>query len=115
MLLAALTLQSFHRSIMTMEYQLHLPDYIAQCINKSRPELHCDGQCVLMKKIAEKEEKHASKNAVAYEYSALYVHNDRLALHIPQPTADTGRQHFTPYRADYRFNHHNAVFHPPMS
>ena len=100
---------------MTMEYQLHLPEYLAQCINKSRPELHCDGQCVLMKKIAEKEEKDASKNTITYEYSALYVHNDRLALDLPQPTNSNGERHFTPYHTEYRFNHHNAVFHPPMS
>ena len=115
MLFFALTLQSFYRSIMTVEYQLHLPAYITACINKDQPQLHCNGQCVLMKKIKEKEEKETSSNVVVYEYSALYVHNNRLALNTPQPPVETGEHPLPPYLVDYRFNHHQAVFHPPMS
>src|SRR3546814_3580685 len=77
-LFAALTLQSFYRSIMTVEYQIHLPAYIAKCINKDQPQLHCNGQCALMKKIEDKEDKEAKKNLVVYEYSSLYVHNGRI-------------------------------------
>ncbi|MEC3879496.1 hypothetical protein [Parapedobacter sp. 10938] len=114
-LFVALTLQSFYRSIMAVEYQIHLPDYIAKCINKDKPQLHCDGQCVLMKKIEEKEDKEAKKNVVLYEYSSLYVHNGRIALTLPQPREVIDQNHFSPYLIDYGFNYHTAVFRPPIS
>ena len=99
---------------MTMEYQIHLPDYIAACINKDRPELHCNGQCVLMKKIEEKEKKDTEKNVVAYGYSSLYVHNVRIALTLPPKQEETSQRHFSPYLSDYRFNYHTSVFRPPV-
>lgn len=113
-LFAALTLQSFYRSIMTVEYQIHLPDYIAKCINADKPQLHCNGQCVLMKKIAEKEDKEAKKNLVMYEYSSLYVHNNRIALTLPQPQDVANRTHISPAPVDYTFSYHTAVFRPPI-
>jgi len=114
-LLVALTLQSFYRSIMTVEYQIHLPDYIAKCINKDRPQLHCNGQCVLMKKIEEKEKKDAQKNLVVYEYSSLYVHNAQVTFTMPEPQGQTSQSHFSPYLIDYRFNYHASIFRPPVS
>lgn len=44
-------------------------DYIVKnlCINKSRPELHCDGKCYLAKRIAaakEKEQQEAGRNFI---------------------------------------------------
>ncbi len=99
---------------MTVEYQIHLPEYIAKCINKDQPQLHCNGQCVLMKKIEEKEDKEAKKNMVMYEYSSLYVHNGGVALTLPQPQEVTDQDHFSLDLVDYRFNYHTAVFRPPI-
>ncbi len=115
LLFVALTLQSFYRSIMAVEYQIHLPDYIAKCINKDKPQLHCNGQCELMKKIEEKEDKEAKKNVVVYEYSSLYVHNGSIALALPQLQEVTDQGRFSPYLIDYRFNYHAAIFRPPIS
>lgn len=100
---------------MTVEYQIHLPEYIAKCINKDQPQLHCNGQCVLMKKIEEKEEKEAKKNVVVYEYSSLYVHNGHFTFIVPRPQEETNPTHFSPYRIDYGFNYHTSVFRPPIS
>jgi hypothetical protein len=34
-----------------VEYYIKMEVYIEQCTNKKRPELHCNGQCILMQKI----------------------------------------------------------------
>lgn len=100
---------------MTLEYEIHLPDYIAKCINKDRPELHCDGQCVLMKKIREDEKKEAKKNLVVYEYSSLYLHKEMVTF-TPSLIDDVVFiAHFSPYMTSYRFNHHDPVFRPPIA
>src|SRR3546814_7610870 len=100
---------------MTVEYQIHLPAYIAKCINKDQPQLHVNGQCAFMKKSEDKEDKEAKKNLVVYEYSSLYVHNGRIAFHVPQPQEETDQNHVSPYRMDYRFNYHTSIFRPPIS
>lgn len=115
MLLVALTMQSFYRTIMTMEYQLHLPDYLAKCINRDRPQLHCNGQCVLMKKINEKEKEETKKNLVVYEYSALYMHKEHAVFQLYQPLEEISSMHFSPYLIDYRFSFNNPVFRPPIA
>ena len=114
-LLLALTLQSFYRSVMTMEYQLHLPDYIAQCINKEKPQLHCNGQCVLMKKIQEKEKEETQKNLVVYEYSSLYVHKEKLTLPSQKLLEMKEAHHGTPYLNSYRFDTYSSIFIPPIA
>lgn len=115
-LLLALTLQSFYRSVMTLDYQIHLPDYLAKCINKDRPELNCNGQCVLMKKIREKEQKEAKKNMVTYEYSSIYIHNEH-SVFIANTTSveEISQPSFPDYTADYLFDYSNAVFRPPIN
>lgn len=113
-LLFTLTLQSFYLSFMTVEYQLHLSDYIAQCINRDKPELHCDGQCVLMKKIGEKEKGDSSRNLVVYEYSAHYLHREYTVLTPTQPIEKFQKTYFSPNQTDYRFDYHTSIFRPPV-
>lgn len=112
-LLVTLTLQSFYRNIMAMDYQIHLTDYLAKCINLDRPQLHCDGQCVLMQKIKEKEQKEGQKNLVVYEYSALYVHKEYTPFAMDHPYEEVYEGSFPPYLIDYSFDFNKPIFRPP--
>lgn len=114
-LLFALTLQSFYRSVMAMDYQLHLSDYIAQCINKDRPQLHCNGQCILMKKIQEKEKEETKKNLVVYEFNAFYLHKEQLTLPTQSLNEVRIPNSIPPYVNTYSFHTFNAVFRPPIA
>ena len=114
-LLIALTLQSFYRSLAAVEYQIHLPDYIAKCINKSNPELHCDGQCILMEKIREKEKEESKQHLVVYEYSSLYVHNETSLFHLQVTSENPIDTPLSWYVADYQFNYFTTLFRPPIA
>ena len=108
-------MQSFYRNIMFMEYQIHLPEYLAKCINKDKPELHCNGQCVFMEKIKEKEQKETKKNLVVYEYSALYVHKEYSTLTLYQPNEVISEISFSPYLNNYGFEYNTSIFRPPIN
>lgn len=89
-------------------------DYIAKelCINKNKPELHCNGKCYLMRKLKQAEEKEQKQEQqllkvylqqpagllrvvhISYAYA-------EIAVHIPQSTGK-------PLSAV------NTVFHPPQ-
>jgi len=34
-----------------LEYVVKLEEYKARCINKTKPEMHCNGKCILMQKL----------------------------------------------------------------
>lgn len=98
-----------------MDYQINLPEYIAKCINKDRPEMHCDGQCVLMKKIKDQEKQETQKNYVVYEYSALYVHKEYVVLEMQLPNDESNQSQFLAYLDNYTYEYHSLIFHPPLA
>jgi hypothetical protein len=61
LLLFAIMVQTFHKAIIVIDFYRN-QDYIAKnlCENRFRPQLHCDGHCLLAKKLqaAEKKEQH---------------------------------------------------------
>lgn len=50
--------QTFSKAFIVAEYQLN-KDYIAKnlCVNKSRPKMHCNGRCHMMKKFKQEEKQ----------------------------------------------------------
>lgn len=58
LLLAAFTTITFNQSFITLDYFLQR-DFIANtlCINKAKPQMHCNGKCQLMKKLQQEQKK----------------------------------------------------------
>src|SRR5699024_7192955 len=50
-------LKAFIVPVVYVDFKIH-QDYIAEvlCINRDKPELHCNGKCILMQKIKEVQE-----------------------------------------------------------
>ncbi|TDN35998.1 hypothetical protein E4631_04135 [Hymenobacter sp. UV11] len=63
-LLAALVLlQTFSRELLVVDYALNRATITARfCVNKARPELHCDGKCYFAKQL-KKQQDRESKSA----------------------------------------------------
>lgn len=61
LLLSAFLLQAFSKALIVTDYFADRTTYLANCENKSRPQLNCNGQCILMKKL-QKEENRDQKN-----------------------------------------------------
>ena len=64
----AMVVKSFVVPFICLDYEIR-KDFIIKnyCVNKNRPELHCDGKCFLAKKIqtqTEKEEQSALQNFI---------------------------------------------------
>ncbi len=100
---------------MAMEYHFNLPEYLAKCVNLSQRQLACNGQCVLMQKIAEKEQGESKNNLVMYEYSSLYVHKDYVVFSMRQPHSEITKLELPPYLAGYAYEYDALVFRPPIA
>jgi hypothetical protein len=62
-LMLLMLIQTFSKWAVVAEYNLN-KNYIAKnlCINKTKPKLHCNGKCQMMKKLAEEEKQNSSNN-----------------------------------------------------
>jgi hypothetical protein len=56
-LLLAFFGQTFSQGFLYIDYLVHKAAYVKKCVNKARPQMHCNGKCQLMKKIEEREKK----------------------------------------------------------
>jgi len=58
-LLLAFSFQCFNKAFIVVDYCSNTAQYAKACINKSRPKLHCNGRCAMMKKLNADEKKDA--------------------------------------------------------
>jgi len=57
LLLCAFAIQSFNGVFIVLNYYANTASYSKDCVNRFRPQLHCEGKCVMMKKMIEAEKK----------------------------------------------------------
>jgi hypothetical protein len=58
-LFAALLFQTINKGCIVWSYYINTSAYAKNCINKSKPQLHCNGKCQMMKKLKQEEKKDA--------------------------------------------------------
>ncbi len=95
-----------------VEYAINY-DYISEvlCINKDKPELHCNGKCYVMNQLKEqKSEDLKSLQISMEEYPIGFV--EIVSIDIPKKIfCITKKTHF--YQQNYTYIADNSVFHPP--
>ncbi|QNK64959.1 hypothetical protein H7F33_10935 [Pedobacter sp. PAMC26386] len=92
-------------------------EYIASnlCINRNRPEMHCDGKCYLMKKIKQAEEnekKEAARNNLSLLEVSFYQEPFSFSFHDPF-TLNIGNHSFPAYAYLYTSHYIRNIFRPP--
>jgi len=108
-------LQSFSKWIILTDYEIN-KEYISKnlCINKSRPKLHCNGKCQLMKKLAEEEKQNSSNNnnqgKVKFQ-DIVFLHSMRL-FELKKPTENRSNPPTQIYPGKYE-SPVSSIFHPP--
>ncbi len=111
-LILLIVCSTFTRLFYFAGYELN-KDYIAQnlCVNKNKPELHCNGKCFLSRKIAEAEQKQQSQEKktqkdlfqqimLTASLNIIFFNNVPLEHHFD-------------YHNHYQANNYSSIFHPP--
>ena len=111
-LIFIITSSVFTRLFYFAGYELN-KDYIAQnlCINKNKPELHCNGKCFLGKKIAEAEQKQSSQEKKVQKdltEQIMLIATFNIVFH--QQIAFKEKEN---YKNNYSFTNSSSAFHPP--
>lgn len=57
MLTALFFVEAFHSIFLVADYYVNTQTYAVNCVNKNKPQMHCNGKCQLSKKIQQESKK----------------------------------------------------------
>lgn len=86
------------------------------CVNKAKPQMHCNGKCHLMKelaKAAEQEKPLSEKKSGRAEAEVLFF-QAVAEFNLPCIVAVTAKPNPPLYSNLYSHINYNPVFHPPL-
>lgn len=113
MLLFSLSLQCFSKLGVLINYEIN-KDYIASvlCVNRDKPEMHCEGQCYLRKQLHRDEQHKQQDNGITGNKIeiALFCATD---LHFFTFDLRTDKCAFSPVLIPHYQSPYFHIFHPP--
>ena len=116
LLLLVFFAQAFNRYLLVADYYVNTSAYIANCVNKDRPWMHCNGRCQFCKKLHQQNnsedkqtpERKSGNNANETLYSSSSF-TDFTALHFVAPV----NLHYPEFSAGRPVGMPRTFFHPP--
>lgn len=113
-LILAILTQSMSKGIILLSYFTNKQAYEKYCVNKARPQLHCDGKCQMAKKIKaeeERDQKDPLKNSLSSEVTMINE-NHFVSIH-PEFIALVIREDIFPHSIGNVVDRSRSFFHPP--
>ena len=116
-LVALLMLQTLGQELLVVSYELNKAQITAQyCVNKARPQLHCNGKCHLAKQLrkADATEKKAPAGATA-KVKFEVLPTAAFALVVPRQWPAPARRYARPATLRCAEAPGSDVFRPPLA
>lgn len=117
LLCALLLFQSFGRELLVVSYELNKADITARyCVNKARPQLHCDGKCHLARQLRKTDgaDRKAPAGSVAKVKFEVLPTAARLAFSAPRRWPQALPPFAAATAARYADAPAASVFRPPL-
>lgn len=111
--LLCFTAQTFARQFIVFDYYINTTAYAKNCINKSKPKLHCNGKCQMMQKLKQEEKKDEQMPERKSDGKAevLFLANCAFVLQ-EQPVLHCAVFYYT-YNNSVEIKMPRSIFHPP--
>ena len=113
LLFSSLIAHTFSRSLVLADYLVNLESYKKACINKTKPMMHCNGKCQILKKI-KKQEGESNTNTPAPKFNQQELILSSKSFY---PAIDLFRNHenifYYAYNSSVNSNYISSIFHPP--
>lgn len=117
LLISLVLLQTFSREVLVVDFTLNRATITARfCVNKARPQLHCDGQCYFAKKLKQQEDReNKAPNPLKEQLEMLPVAFQSLVPAAPRrwASAPVGYGTWRPVEVPVRAA--QGVFQPPRA
>jgi hypothetical protein len=117
LLISLVLLQTFSREVLVVDFTLHRAIITARfCVNKTRPQLHCDGQCYIAKQLKKQEDRESkSASPLKERLEMLPVAFRSLLPAAPVHWASTPLGYHSYRSAWVTTTAGQGVFHPPQA
>lgn len=114
LLTLSLLVQSMSKGIIVLSYFTNKQAYERYCVNKARPQLHCDGKCQVAKKIKAEEERDQKDPLKGSSFSEVVLINQDHFLRIqPIFASSAGETLLFPLAIGQPSDRSRSCFHPP--
>lgn len=114
LLITAMLTQSLSRGIIVLSYFTNKAAYERYCVNKARPQLHCDGKCQVAQKIKQEEERDQKDPLKNSRFSEVVFIDQHAFVRIePVFTGLATQQHRLPLSIGHTLAFSRSFFHPP--
>ena len=95
------------------DYMVNLEAYKKGCVNKSKPMMHCNGKCQMLKKMKQQEGS-SEANAPAPKFNQIdLVLSSKSFFPSLQFISSNSRLVYDIYNVDFESNNLGSIFHPP--
>lgn len=117
LLLAAVMLQSFNKSLLIADYYSNTAVYAKNCENILKPQLKCKGKCQMIKKISEEEKEQKqnpgrnTENKYESQVSFISLYDEVILPQIKEILIKS----IAPYSLGHAIDRSTAIFHPPQA
>ncbi|WP_157976877.1 hypothetical protein [Taibaiella helva] len=112
-LIAALLTQSLSKGIIVLSYFTNKRAYERYCVNKARPQLHCDGKCQMAKKIKAEEERDQKDPLKSTASETVLILQDHFVRIQPVYLPLALKVNIFPYAIGHTRDMSRSCFHPP--
>jgi len=113
LLLCSLFAQQAGKLLLVADYFANKASYLALCENKSRPSLHCDGQCLLMKKMQKADKKDLPSPEKKLEWKIEVLSRKSFYTPLDHAAIRTDVSFFVPLSTGLPIDIPHSFFHPP--
>lgn len=111
-MLVIFMMQIFSNAVIVADYYLNTAVFAANCENKDKPQLHCNGHCQMVKKI-DSEGKKDQSNPDRKAENKLEVISSKSFYPSISNTTEKPSQQFAFHPAGKPVHRSTAIFHPP--
>lgn len=112
-LLIAFILQSFSPVLIYGDYYLSREAYLALCVNKDKPEMHCEGHCQMTKEMEKEQSRDKNNLPTNTGISVVYFIADCAEIQVLNPPVLRENDVF-PWTQDFAVsNQPKGLFRPP--
>ncbi|MBG9376636.1 hypothetical protein I5907_10345 [Panacibacter sp. DH6] len=111
-MLVIFMMQTFSNAVIVADYYLNTTVFAANCENKDKPQLHCNGHCQMVKKI-DSEGKKDQSNPDRKAENKLEVISSKNFYPSVTIVSQESLQQFAVYNEGKPIHRSSAIFHPP--
>ncbi len=101
------------KGIIVLSYFTNKQAYERYCVNKARPQLHCDGKCQMAKKIKAEEERDQKDPLKSTTYETVLILQDHFFRIQPEYFPLALKEHVYPLAIGHTRDMSRSCFHPP--